>query len=118
MEGQGWGAAGRSPLNLSPRNNIKFPLCPSRLNDISFIDVVDWIVNNLIDNTRTRRSVLLKLKEMCLLTDNYKDGKKSGARKAIPQSWGAEEEARLRELHEEFKDAVGECLKVEFAISR
>lgn len=87
------------------------------MNDISFIDVVDWIVNNLIDNTRTRRAVLKKLKEMCLLADNYKGGKKSGARAGIPQNWGAEEETQLRELYEEFKDAIGEYFKKEFTIS-
>ncbi|KAJ3665891.1 hypothetical protein Zmor_001356 [Zophobas morio] len=65
-------------------------------------DIVDWIVNNLIDNTRTRRGVLKKLKEMCLLV-NYK-GQKSGARR--PQNWGSEEETQLRELYQQFRDAA------------
>nr|XP_022919507.1 protein timeless homolog [Onthophagus taurus] len=69
-------------------------------------DPVDWIVGNLIDNTRTRRGVLKKLKEMYLLTD-YKGPRKSGisAGKArIPKQWSEEEEIQLRELFQEFKD--------------
>ncbi|XP_018561954.1 protein timeless homolog [Anoplophora glabripennis] len=83
-------------------------------------DVVGWIVNNLIDNTRTRRAVLGKLKEMSLLTDDYKGKKKSGTRVAQPQSWGAEEETQLRELYEEFKDATDPlgCIMPRLEISR
>lgn len=66
-------------------------------------DVVDWIVNNLIDNTRTRRGVLKKLRDMYLLTD-YKGPSKSSK---IPQTWGIEEETQLRELYEQFKDSIG-----------
>ncbi|KAG5899963.1 hypothetical protein JTB14_034534 [Gonioctena quinquepunctata] len=68
-------------------------------------DVVDWIVGNLIDNTKSRRQVLKKLKEMYLLTD-YKAKKKSGGNVKAPQNWGAQEETQLRELYEEFKDAM------------
>ncbi|XP_074037876.1 circadian regulator timeout [Leptinotarsa decemlineata] len=68
-------------------------------------DVVDWICSNLIDNTKSRRIVLKKLKELYLLA-NYKPKKKSVGRMKPPQNWGAEEEAQLRELYEEFKDAM------------
>lgn len=71
------------------------------VSDVSFSDIVDWIVNNLIDNTRSRRAVLKKLKEMCLLVD-YKPGRKS-----IARQWGPEEEEQLRELFNEYRDAVG-----------
>ena len=91
---------GRYLANSKP---ISFSLFISRLTDVSFTDIVDWIVNNLIDNTRTRRGVLKKLKEMCLLV-NYK-GQKSGARR--PQNWGSEEETQLRELYQQFRDAAG-----------
>lgn len=67
-------------------------------------DVVDWIINNLIDNTRTRRGVLKKLKEMYLLTD-YKGPRKSGVSTQVPRQWGEDEEAQLRELYEQFRDA-------------
>ncbi|XP_017783660.1 PREDICTED: protein timeless homolog, partial [Nicrophorus vespilloides] len=68
-------------------------------------DVVDWIVSNLIDNTRTRRVVLKKLKDMCLLID-YKGPRKSGISGKAPKQWGEDEEAQLQELYEEFKDAM------------
>lgn len=63
-------------------------------------DVVDWITRNLIDNNRSRRGVLKKLKEMDLLT-NYKrqDSKKRD------QPWTVNEENELRELFEQFREA-------------
>lgn len=75
-------------------------------------DVVDWIVENLIDNTRSRRTVLWKLREMSLILTDYKPKKKSSGRAKASQTWGADEEAQLAELYEEFKDAPGECLGV------
>nr|CAI5869091.1 unnamed protein product [Callosobruchus analis] len=68
-------------------------------------DVVDWIVDNLIDGSKTRRMVLKKLKELCLLDVSYKS-KKPGIRNRAPKEWGADEEENLRELWEEFKDAI------------
>ncbi|CAH0554108.1 unnamed protein product [Brassicogethes aeneus] len=70
-------------------------------------DVVDWICSNLIDNTRTRRVVLHKLKEMCLIID-YKKSRlqKSAVNIKVPQNWGAEEETQLRDLFEHFQEAI------------
>ncbi|VEN61781.1 unnamed protein product [Callosobruchus maculatus] len=68
-------------------------------------DVVDWIVDNLIDGSKTRRMVLKKLKELCLLDVGYKS-KKPGIRNRAPKEWGSDEEEHLRELWEEFKDAM------------
>ncbi|XP_060524214.1 protein timeless homolog isoform X2 [Cylas formicarius] len=65
-------------------------------------DVVDWIVDNLINTNRTRRGVLKKLKEMCLLTA-YKGRRKSGSTRPSA-TWTAVEESLLRKLYEEFKD--------------
>lgn len=71
------------------------------------VDVVDWILDNLIECTRTRRGLLKKLKEMYLLT-NYKGPKKSsGGGGRLNRQWGAEDEQQLRELFEQFKDAHG-----------
>lgn len=63
-------------------------------------DVVDWITRNLIENNRSRRGVLKKLKEMNLLT-NYK---KQNPKKQN-QPWSVEEETELREVFEQFRDA-------------
>ncbi|EEZ99220.1 protein timeless homolog isoform X1 [Tribolium castaneum] len=63
-------------------------------------DVVDWIVNNLIDNTRTRRAVLKKLKDMCLLVNP------ATMRKSTRCEWGDEEVMQLRALFHEFRDAA------------
>ncbi|KAK5650484.1 hypothetical protein RI129_001513 [Pyrocoelia pectoralis] len=63
-------------------------------------DVVDWIVDNLVDNTRSRRAVLKKLKEMSLLT-NYKKSKTGVSRSTV---WTEEEEQQLREVYENSKN--------------
>ncbi|CAH1993708.1 unnamed protein product [Acanthoscelides obtectus] len=83
-------------------------------------DVVDWIVDNLIDGSKTRRMVLKKLKEMCLLDVGYKSKKKSGIRSKAPKEWGSDEEEHLRELWEEFKDAIDPmgCIMARLEINR
>ncbi|KAK9703332.1 Timeless PAB domain [Popillia japonica] len=68
-------------------------------------DIVDWILNNLIDNTRTRRGVLKKLKEMYLLTE-YKGRSRPANNNRPPRHWSEQEELQLRELFERFKDAT------------
>ncbi|KRT83701.1 hypothetical protein AMK59_3626, partial [Oryctes borbonicus] len=68
-------------------------------------DIVDWILNNLIDNTRTRRGVLKKLKEMYLLTD-YKGRSKTTNNTRPAKHWSEQEEIQLRELYEQFKGAM------------
>lgn len=67
---------------------------------------MDWIVDNLIENTRTRRGVMKKLKEMYLLT-NYKGPKKSSGGAKVNRQWEAEDEQQLRELFEQFRDTPG-----------
>ncbi|XP_065170446.1 protein timeless homolog isoform X2 [Atheta coriaria] len=67
-------------------------------------DVVDWIVDNLVDNSKTRRAVLKKLKAMYLLVD-YKAGKKSVGKVPMKQ-WSEEEEEQLRELFAQFAEAM------------
>uniref|UniRef100_A0A1Y1K941 Timeless N-terminal domain-containing protein n=1 Tax=Photinus pyralis TaxID=7054 RepID=A0A1Y1K941_PHOPY len=63
-------------------------------------DVVDWIVNNLVDNTRSRRAVLKKLKSMSLLS-NYKKHKAGVSRSNV---WTEEDEQQLREAYEMSKE--------------
>lgn len=65
-------------------------------------DVVDYIWQNIIDSSKTRRSVLKKLKDMYLLTDDYKGPKKVGTGRNRP--WDETEEEQLRELYERYKD--------------
>ncbi|KAK4881785.1 hypothetical protein RN001_005104, partial [Aquatica leii] len=63
-------------------------------------DVVDWIVDNLVDHTKTRRGVLKKLKELSLLT-NYKKRGTIGSRSNV---WTEEEEQKLRDLYDIYKN--------------
>ncbi|XP_066149968.1 protein timeless homolog isoform X2 [Euwallacea fornicatus] len=66
-------------------------------------DVVDWITSNLIDQTKSRRQVLRKLKELMLLTDYI--GKKNSSKSKPPKTWSYEEEENLQELFEQFKES-------------
>ncbi|KAH1021928.1 hypothetical protein HUJ04_011412, partial [Dendroctonus ponderosae] len=63
-------------------------------------DVVDWITANIIDQTKSRRQILKKLKDLMLLVD-YKGRKKSAKSKS--SNWTTEEEENLEELFEQFK---------------
>lgn len=70
-----------------------------------FSDAIDWIQNNIVNNTRTRRGILKKLKELYLLTD-YKAHKKTSTSK-VPREWQEQEILELTELFNDFKDAIG-----------
>uniref|UniRef100_A0A182P9V5 Timeless N-terminal domain-containing protein n=1 Tax=Anopheles epiroticus TaxID=199890 RepID=A0A182P9V5_9DIPT len=65
-------------------------------------DVIDWLLENLVDQTRTRRGVMKKLKEMGL---TFKaPTKKSNANKnQMANAWTAEEDSRLSTLYDELR---------------
>ncbi|XP_055851009.1 protein timeless homolog [Episyrphus balteatus] len=64
-------------------------------------DVIDWILENLIDKTRTRRGVLKKLREMGL---QFKaPTKKSTAAMANKDLWQREEDDELKGLFDEHR---------------
>lgn len=77
-----------------------------------FSDVVDWVTSNLIDQTKSRKQVLKKLKELMLLVD-YKGRKKTSK---TPKTWTAQEESNLQELFEQFKDSEGKWPFVTFSL--
>lgn len=69
-------------------------------------------MKNLIDNTKTRRMIIKKLKDLMLM--DYKGPKKSASGKSNTISvrakeWGQEEILQLTELFNQFKDAMGMC---------
>lgn len=60
-------------------------------------DVIDWIVDNLIDTTRTRRMVIKKMKELGLI---FKAPTKKS--NALPKNaWLFDQDQRLRDLYDE-----------------
>lgn len=67
------------------------------------IDVVNWITSSLIDHTRSRKAVSIKLKEMGLLKDEIPRVSKIRP----PRQWGEDEEVQLKELYELCKDETG-----------
>lgn len=68
-------------------------------------DMVDLIMERLISNNRTRRSVIKKLKELGLIHD-LKDLRKKTIKISAPRTWTEEEEEELRRLFEENKEAM------------
>ncbi|XP_045618399.2 protein timeless homolog [Procambarus clarkii] len=68
-------------------------------------DTADLIVENLINQTRTRRMVIKKMKEMGLIND-VKQLKQKSLKVQAPRVWTEEEEEELRMLFEENRDAM------------
>ncbi|XP_049288882.1 protein timeless homolog [Anopheles funestus] len=65
-------------------------------------DVIDWLLENLIDQTRTRRGVMKKLRELGLVFKG--PTKRSNAnRQQKGYGWTAEEDAKLGVLYEELR---------------
>ncbi|KAK2582180.1 hypothetical protein KPH14_004537 [Odynerus spinipes] len=65
-------------------------------------DLVDWILERLINETRTRRGVIKKLKEMCLVVNSK--GVRSEVQKRLPKEWSEEEIVQLKELWEQLRE--------------
>ncbi|XP_030370378.1 protein timeless homolog [Scaptodrosophila lebanonensis] len=72
-------------------------------------DVIDWILDNLVDKTRTRRGVLKKLKEMGLL---FKAPTKRSTKAAAggKNQWQPEEDEELSGLYDQHRTEA-DCLE-------
>uniref|UniRef100_A0A182W9K2 Timeless N-terminal domain-containing protein n=1 Tax=Anopheles minimus TaxID=112268 RepID=A0A182W9K2_9DIPT len=64
-------------------------------------DVIDWLLENLIDQTRTRRGVMKKLRELGLVFKA--PTKRSNANRQQKGGWTAEEDGKLGVLYEELR---------------
>ncbi|XP_076654997.1 circadian regulator timeout isoform X2 [Halictus rubicundus] len=64
-------------------------------------DLVDWILEN-INQERTRRGVIKKLKDLCLIVNSK--AVRGDIQKRLPKEWSEEEVAQLAELWELRKD--------------
>jgi len=69
-------------------------------------DVIDWILDNLVDKTRNRRTVLKKLKELGLL---FKAPTKRSTKSAQSGKnvWQPEEDDELRSLYDQHRIEPG-----------
>ncbi|XP_069688768.1 protein timeless homolog [Periplaneta americana] len=67
-------------------------------------DVVDWILQNLINTSRSHRGVAKKLRELGYVVAKKTARKTGNVRPS--KTWAEEEEQQLMELYEEFKDAI------------
>lgn len=64
-------------------------------------NLVEWVTNNLVDNTKSKNMVMKKMRELGLL-DNYLPKKSAQKRN---QPWTEDEEKELKELYELFKNS-------------
>ncbi|XP_014475495.1 PREDICTED: protein timeless homolog [Dinoponera quadriceps] len=65
-------------------------------------DLIDWLLEHIINEDRTRRTVIKKLREMCLVVNSK--GVRAEVQKRLPKEWSEEETAQLTELWTQFKD--------------
>ncbi|XP_045446823.1 protein timeless homolog [Melitaea cinxia] len=66
-------------------------------------DVIDWILDNLIDQTRTRRSVIKKLKELGLIFKAPTKRSNKERREKVPKHFTEDEDNLLRELWKQYE---------------
>lgn len=71
-------------------------------------DVIDWLLDNLIEKSRTRRSVIKKLKELGLIFKA--PTKRSNAAAVNKNIFIKDEDDKLRELYDEHRSEL-DCLK-------
>lgn len=64
-------------------------------------DVIDWIQDNLIDKTRSRRGIIKKLKELGLIFKA--PTKKSNAAASNRNLWTSEQDEKLKQLFDEHR---------------
>ncbi|XP_063704948.1 protein timeless homolog [Culicoides brevitarsis] len=64
-------------------------------------DVIDWLARNLIDQTKTRRQIIMKLKQLGLIFKA--PTKKSNASAANKRLWRPEQDEQLKELYDKFR---------------
>lgn len=69
-----------------------------------FLDVIDWLVENLVAN-RTRREVIKKLRDLGL--QFTKPTRKSTAQTQSKKIWSSEQDNQLSELYQEHRAEEG-----------
>ncbi|XP_046963189.1 protein timeless homolog [Vanessa cardui] len=68
-------------------------------------DVIDWILDNLIDQTRTRRSVIKKLKDLGLIFKAPTKKSNRERQEKVSKEFSEEEDSLLAELWKQYQDS-------------
>ncbi|XP_049842526.1 protein timeless homolog [Schistocerca gregaria] len=87
--------------------------------DTNGLDVLDFIMKNMISQDRSRRGVTKKMREMGFILPKA-GSRKVGGSSRPPKEWSEAEEAQLRQLFEEFKDAMDplDCILARLDVKR
>nr|QCH40580.1 timeout [Chilo suppressalis] len=89
--------------SLEQEEELRTLYMENQTNPATDKDVIDWILENLIDQTRTRRSVIKKLKELGLIFKApTKRSNREMTREKAPKEFSEEEDCLLKELWEQF----------------
>ncbi|XP_070151223.1 protein timeless homolog [Polyergus mexicanus] len=65
-------------------------------------DLIDWLLEHIINENRTRRTIIKKLKEMSLIVNSK--NVRAEVQKRLPKEWSEEEIIQLTELWTQLKD--------------
>ena len=96
--------------NICFFNKISIKYCFNYINLFLYTtDVIDWILENLIVQTRTRRSVIKKLKELGLIFKAPTKKSNKERREKLPLEFTEEEDNILTELWKEHGETKGIC---------
>ncbi|XP_059046079.1 protein timeless homolog [Achroia grisella] len=96
---------GRGAWSEEQEEELRRLYMENQMNPETNQDVIDWILENLIDQTRTRRGVISKLKELGLIFKApTKRSNKEIAKERVTKEFSEEENQQLRELWEECKE--------------
>ncbi|XP_062536634.1 protein timeless homolog isoform X2 [Armigeres subalbatus] len=97
----GTGGGVKGAWNEEQEEELRRLFMENQENPESDQDVIDWIVDNLIDKSRSRRGVIKKLKELGLIFKA--PTKKSNAAANNKNLWTTEQDDKLKELYDEHR---------------
>lgn len=97
----GTGGRMKGAWNEEQEEELRRLFMENQENPESDQDVIDWILDNLIDKSRTRRAVIKKLKELGLIFKA--PTKKSNAAASNKHLWTNEQDEKLKQLYDEHR---------------
>ncbi|XP_058811331.1 protein timeless homolog [Topomyia yanbarensis] len=97
----GTGGGIKGAWNEAQEDELRRLYMENQENPATDQDVIDWIQDNLIDKSRTRRAIIKKLKELGLIFKA--PTKRSNAAAVNKHLWNQEQDDKLRQLYEEHR---------------
>ncbi|CAF4815805.1 unnamed protein product [Pieris macdunnoughi] len=96
------GKEGKHSWSEEQEEELRKLYMENQANPVNEQDVIEWILDNLIDQTRTRRGVIKKLKELGLIFRAPTKKSNKERRERVPKEFTEEEDEMLRGLWAQF----------------